>query len=74
MRVQLDNGRKQVDLEFEYGAEKFLYIVKKALEAMDYTQADLLREWSSEPTQEVGGAPVANNTFLSPANEPPTIS
>lgn len=48
MRVQLDNGRKQVDLEYENGMEPFLYVLRKALEAMDYDLSDIKRAWNEE--------------------------
>lgn len=44
MRVQLDTGRKTVDLEITdvYG-DSFLELVLKALESLDYTEKDVLR-------------------------------
>jgi hypothetical protein len=44
MRVQLDNGRTQVDLEVENGTDRFLHVLARALKAMDYTEQDLIRE------------------------------
>ena len=45
MRVHLDNGLKSVDLECEYSTESLLYLVAKALQAMNYSKHDLIREW-----------------------------
>lgn len=48
MRILLDNGSKQIDIEVENGLEPFLEILKKALVVIDYTEADLIREWSTK--------------------------
>ncbi len=52
MRVQLDNGRRKVDLEVENGIDTFLETLRKALIAMSYTEHDLIREWSLKKEEE----------------------
>lgn len=53
MRVQLDNGRKSIDIDISDNFdESFLATVRKALVAMDYTETDLLREWSTKEDEE----------------------
>jgi hypothetical protein len=45
MRVLLDSGRTQVDIEVENGTAKFLEVLVRALKAMDYSEVDLVREF-----------------------------
>lgn len=51
MRVQLDNGVKSVDLECEYSTQSLLYLIAKALQAMDYSKNDLIREWTESDSK-----------------------
>lgn len=71
MRVQLDNGRTSVDIDVENGSEKFLEVVVKALRVLNYSEVDILREFSTkEHTEEPPkAAPVVNTpNTLPPIN------
>lgn len=48
MKVMLDNGRTSVEIEVENGNEKFLHIVMKALKVLNYSEVDILREFSKK--------------------------
>lgn len=48
MRVQLDNGRRQIDLEVENGLDTFIEVLAKALIAMNYKSTDLIREMEKQ--------------------------
>ena len=43
MRVRMDNGRIDVHIEVKNGYESFLSIVFKALKALNYSEADIIR-------------------------------
>lgn len=77
MRVQLDNGRTQVDIDVENGSEKFLHVVAKALRVLNYTEVDLLREFSTDTQEKTVNEVTITNTppaMLNPNFVQPSIN